>query len=162
MVTEANAAALQRLYSVRPQWTGVRSARDAVGLPGRTLLHAGPPFADPSRPSAPVLSSAVLCCLYEGWATSEENARQLIAERQVELAPAQSLGVVTPLAAVISPRTSLVEVADAHDPAHRTWSLLGSGAGPQIRFGTRDPAILDRLKWRDEILAPALAATLAQ
>jgi Protein of unknown function (DUF1116) len=161
MRIEANAAALQRLYAVRPQWTAIRSAGDAVGLPERKLLHAGPPFEDPSRPSAPVLSSAILCCLYEGWATSEEEAQQLIAGREVELAPAQSLGVVTPLAAVISPRTSLVEVADAHDPAHRAWSLLGSGAGPQIRFGTRNRAVLERLTWRDEILAPALAATLA-
>jgi hypothetical protein len=162
MNTEANAAALQRLHAISPQWTGIRPARDAVGLPERTLLHAGPPFRDPSRPSAPVLSSAILCCLHEGWASSEEDAQQLIAKRQVELAPAQSLGVVTPLAAVISPRTSLVEVADARDPAHRAWSLLGSGAGPQLRFGTRNRAVLERLKWRDEVLAPALAAKLKQ
>lgn len=162
MNTEANAAALQRLYAVSPQWTNVRSARDAVGLPERTLLHAGPPFADSSRPSAPVLSSAILCCLYEGWASSEEEAQRLIAERLVELLPAQSFGMVTPLAAVISPRASLVEVTDANDPAHRAWSLLGSGAGPQIRFGTRNHAVLERLRWRDEILAPALAARLAR
>ncbi len=158
----ANDAALQRLYAVRPQWQGVRSARDAVGLPDRTLLHAGPPFADPRAPSAPVLSSAVLCCLYEGWADTEAEAEALIASGAVTLASAQSFDVVTPLAAVISPRTALVEVADAGNPANRAWSLLGSGAGPQIRFGSRDPAVLARLGWRDDVLAPALAATLAR
>jgi hypothetical protein len=162
MNTAANTAALQRLYAVRPHWTAVRTARDAVDLPERTLLHAGPPFADPSLPSAPILSSAILCCLYEGWADSEEEAKRLIIERRVTLIPAQSLGVVTPLAAVISPRASLVEVTDTNDPAHRAWSLLGSGAGPQIRFGTCNPAILDRLKWRDDIRAPALSAALLQ
>jgi hypothetical protein len=162
MNTEANAAALHRLYAVRPQWRGVRSAREAVGLSGRTLLHAGPPFADPRRPSAPVLSSAVLSCVYEGWAASEEEAERSIAAGAVTLASAQSYSVVTPLAAVISPRTSLVEVVDAVDPEQRAWSLLGSGPGAQIRFGSRNPAILERMTWRDETLAPALAQALTR
>ena len=106
---------------------------------------------------APVLSSAVLCCLYEGWAASEQDAERLIATGRVKLVSAQSYGVVTPLAAVISGSTALVEVGD---PTGVAWSLLGSGAGPQLRFGSRDPAILDRMKWRDSILAPALDTAL--
>ncbi|WP_213877123.1 oxalurate catabolism protein HpxZ [Pseudomonas sp. dw_358] len=150
----ALAPALARLYAVRPMWTDVRSAAEAVGLAPMTLLHAGPPFADPCQPSAPVLSSAVLCCLYEGWARSESEAQGLIASGQVRLRPAQDLRVVTPLAAVISPATTLVEVRDG--VGARSWSLLGSGSGPQIRFGTRNPAVLDRLRWRDGRLAAVL------
>jgi hypothetical protein len=158
MTLPANDEALQRLYAVRPQWRAVRFAREAVGLPEFTLLHAGPPYADPCRPPAPVLSSAVLCCLYEGWASSEQEAEQLIAAGRVKLVSAQSYGVVTPLAAVISGRTALVEVGD---PTGAAWSLLGSGAGPQVRFGSRDPAILERMKWRDTVLAPALGKALS-
>jgi len=161
----ANHAALERLYAARPQWHSVRCARDAVRLPDRTLLHAGPPYSDPRQPSAPVLSSAVLCCLYEGWARTESEAEQLIANGTVKLVPAQSYGVVTPLAAVISPTTSLVEVSDAAAASgvmgRRAWSLLGSGAGAQIRFGSRDLAILARLAWRDTVLAPCLSEALA-
>jgi len=160
----ANHAALARLYATRPQWHSVNCARDAVGLPDHTLLHAGAPYADPREPSAPVLSSAVLCCLYEGWARTESEAEQLIANGTVKLVPAQSYGVVTPLAAVISPTTSLVEVSDAaasDQTARRAWSLLGSGAGAQIRFGSRDLAILARLAWRDTVLAPCLSEALA-
>ncbi len=111
-----------------------------------------------------MLSSAVLCCLYEGWARTESEAEQLIANGTVKLVPAQSYGVVTPLAAVISPTTSLVEVSDAAAPGatgRRAWSLLGSGAGAQIRFGSRDLAILARLAWRDTVLAPCLNEALA-
>jgi hypothetical protein len=104
-----------------------------------------------------VLSSAVLCCLHEGWAASERDAERLIATGRVKLVSAQSYGVVTPLAAVISGGTALVEVGD---PTGAAWSLLGSGAGPQLRFGSRDPAILHRMKWRDSILAPALDTAL--
>jgi uncharacterized protein DUF1116 len=77
----------------------------------------------------------------------------------VKLVSAQSYEVVTPLAAVISSGTALVEIADGDGNA--AWSLLGSGAGPQIRFGSRDPAVIERMKWRDKVLAPALAAALA-
>src|SRR4051812_1766451 len=110
----ANRNALARLCAVQPVWTAVRTAQEALGLPDSTLLHAGPPLDDPCRPPAPLLSSAVLCCLHEGWAKDESQAERLIASGRVALRPAQQYGAVTPLAAVISPRTALVEVADLH------------------------------------------------
>ncbi|MDB5729331.1 MAG: hypothetical protein JWQ00_2536, partial [Noviherbaspirillum sp.] len=159
----ANRRALDRLRAVRPAWTAVRNAGDALSLPSFTLLHAGPPLQNPRRPCPPLLSSAVLCCLYEGWASDEAQAEALIASGRVALRPAQQYGVVTPLAAMISPRTSLVEIADLEAPEQggRAWSLLGSGAGPQIRFGSRDAAILPRMRWRDTTLAAGLARALA-
>ncbi|GAA4340104.1 DUF1116 domain-containing protein [Pigmentiphaga soli] len=162
--TSVNRGAIARLTAVRPAWTAVRTAREALGLPDRTLLHAGPPFIDPRRPSAPVLSSAVLCCLYEGWAADAAEAERLIADGAVRLEPAQHYGAVAPLAAVFSPSTTLVEVTDlaADGESGRSWSLLGSGAGPQLRFGSRDPAILPRLAWRDGHLAGVLARVLAE
>jgi hypothetical protein len=144
----------------RPAWTGVRPARDALPLPPRTLLHAGPPFDDPRRPSAPVLSSAVLACVYEGWAREDVEAEALIRSGAVSLRPAVDLGVVAPLAEVVSPRTTLLEVRDPDRPACRAWSPLGSGAGPQMRFGTRDRAVLERHAWREGELADVLRACL--
>lgn len=162
-ISRANAAALARMHSVRPAWCAVRTAREALGLEGRVLLHAGPPLGDPARLPAPILSSAVLCCLYEGWATDEASAEALIEHGMVALRPAQDFGAVTPLAAVISPRSMLVEVCDlTADNPRRAWSLLGSGAGPQIRFGTRQPAVIERLAWRDEVLGPQLAQALSE
>lgn len=156
----ANARVLSRFCAVRPHWRAVRVAREALGLPDRTLLHAGPAYEDPTRPAPPVLSSAVLTCLHEGWADSEEHAEALIASDQVRLAPAQNYGLVLPLAAVAGPTTALVEIADAAGKGV-SWSLLGSGAGPQIRFGTRDKGILARLQWRDTVLAPRLHALVS-
>lgn len=160
--SQANLNALARLGKVRPAWTAVRTAREAVGLPEATLLHAGPPLDNPRQPPKPLLASAILCCLHEGWARDEAQAQRLIEEGRIALYPAQHYGAVTPLAAVISPSTSLVEVTDLNggEPARRAWSLLGSGAGPQIRFGSRNPEILPRLLWRDRVLAPALSAAL--
>ncbi|TDV33911.1 uncharacterized protein DUF1116 [Paraburkholderia caballeronis] len=160
----ANRAALARLHAVRPQWSAVVRARDAVGLPDFTLLHAGPPFEDPVGPPPPVLSSAVLACLHEGWASTEADAQRLIASGKVRLVDAQSYRVVVPLAAIVSPGTPLIEVTDAaapNDPRRRAWSMFGSGAGAQIRFGTREPAVLERLRWRDNVFVPLLSDVLA-
>jgi hypothetical protein len=157
----SNAAALHAMAAVRPLWTRVVAAREVVGRPARWLLHAGPPFRDPSRPSPTILNSAVLACLYEGWATTPDDAAAMIRNGAVALEPAQEHGVVLPLAAIASPRTTLVEVADAAAPDRRAWSLLPSGmAGPQIRFGTRESGVLERLTFRDDMLAPACSEAL--
>ncbi|SDH32302.1 Protein of unknown function [Pseudomonas flavescens] len=154
--------ALEKLYAVRPVWQRVVSAAEAIDLPDRTLLHAGPPFRLGQQPSAPILSSALLCCLHEGWADSEAAAQYLITSGEVRLESAQDFNVVTPLAAVISPSTTLVEVVDAVAINPRPcWSILGSGRGPQIRFGTRQQAVIERLAWRDGELARVLQTALA-
>lgn len=161
-IAAANAAVLGRLAAVHPLWTAVRPASEALGLTRRCLLHAGPPLAQLDHLPPPLHSSAVLACLYEGWAEDEATAEALLRSGEVALRPAQSAGAVTPLAAVISPRTALVEIADLspHNP-RRAWAPLGSGTGAQIRFGTRNRAVLPRLAWRDEVLAGFFLQVLA-
>lgn len=156
---DANQAALARIHTVRPQWSAVVKAGEALALPERTLLHAGPAFRESCAPSLPVLSSAILCCLYEGWAATEAEAEALISSGKVHLKPAQDFNAVTPLAAVISPSSVLVEISDAAGD-ERTWSLLSSGAGAQLRFGSRNLAVLERLKWRDTLLFAVLKQAL--
>ncbi|MHB1689742.1 MAG: YlbE family protein [Thiomonas sp.] len=120
-------------------------------------------MADLRRPSPPLLASAILACLYECWALDESDAEKAIASGRITLRPAQEWGAVTPLAAVISPRSALVEVSDlgcATGTAPRAWSLLSSGAGPQLRFGSLDRRVLERMAWRDGPLADCLAAWL--
>jgi hypothetical protein len=145
------------MAAVRPQWTAVKSARDALGLEGRTLLHAGPPLADPTRPPIPMLNAAVLSILHEGWARDPAAAERLLAGRMVRLEPSHTRSVATPLAAMVSPKTTLAEIAHGDS---RYYAYLGTGAGPQQRFGTRDPAILDRLAFRETVLAPGFTELL--
>ena len=145
------------MAAVRPQWTAVRDARSALGLEGRVLLHAGPPLADPARPPQPMLNSAVLSCLHEGWAKDETEAEKMLADGAVRLEPSFAHNVSTPLVAMVSPRTTLAEVADG---ARRYYSFLGTGAGAQQRFGSRDRAILDRLAFRERFLSQGFAELL--
>ena len=149
------------MAAVRPQWTAVKPAREALGLEGRTLLHAGPPLADPTRPPIPMLNAAVLSCLHEGWARNPEEAERLLASGAVRLEPSHTRSVATPLVAMVSPKTTLAEISDAAgNTQRRYYAFLGTGAGPQQRFGTRDPAILERLAFRETVLAPGFAELL--
>lgn len=142
-------------------WSGVRPAAEAVGLAPHTLLHAGPPFRDATAPSAVVLSSAVVCILHEGWAQSEAEAEALIRNGGVQLRPSLQYGVSIPLAGVISPSTALLEVRDRATGACY-WSLLHSGNGVEIRFGSRHEQLQERMRYRDRVLAPAFHARLQQ
>jgi hypothetical protein len=152
-----NIEPLATIAAVRPQWTAVREARAALGLEGRVLLHAGPPLADATRPPPPMRNAAVLSCLHEGWAKNEQEAERMLASGAVRLEPSYTRAVATPLAAVVSPRTTLAEIADG---GRRYFAYLGSGAGAQQRFGSRDPAILERLAFRETILAPGFSELL--
>jgi hypothetical protein len=62
---------------------------------------------------------------------------------------------------MVSPRTTLAEISDgAGSTEQRYYAFLGTGAGPQQRFGTRDTAILERLAFRETVLAPGFAELL--
>jgi hypothetical protein len=156
-MNEANQRALARIAAVRPQWTAVRDARSALGLEGRVLLHAGPPLRDPARLPPPMLNAAIVSCMHEGWAAGEEAAQSLLASGAVRLEPSFGRSVAIPLAAMVSPRTTLAEISDG---ALRYFAFLGTGAGPQQRFGGRDPAILERLAFREDVLSKGFAELL--
>jgi len=151
-----------RLVSVDPILRGLIPAATALGLTGRHILHAGPPLDAAEPIPVPILNAAVIACIYEGWADDEDMAERLVLSGAVELGAAQDHGVVTPLASVVSPSMPLQEVVDSHDPQRRAYSPLSSGAGPQLRFGARDPEIVERLRWRRETLAAAVSAALAE
>jgi hypothetical protein len=73
----------------------------------------------------------------------------MLASGAVRLEPSFTRSVAVPLAAMVSPRTTLAEIADGE---RRYFAFLGTGGGPQQRFGSADPAILQRLAFREEIL----------
>jgi hypothetical protein len=160
-MNDANARALECISSVRPQWVAVRNAGEALGLEGRTLLHAGPAFSshglDPARLPPPMKNAAVLSCLHEKWAAGEREAEELLASGALKMEPSYSRAVATPLVAMVSPSTTLAEIADGD---RRYFAFLGTGGGAQQRFGARDPAILERLAFRERVLAPGFAELL--
>lgn len=155
---EADAQALERLFAARPAWTGIASAKDAVGLDGRTLLHSGPPAE--AGHVIPTLNSAAVACVFEGWAESLEEGDALIESGEVTLAPAQERNVATPLAAVVSPSMQVLVMEDLAGVGQRAVAPLnggGTGGAPAARYGRKSAEALDLLRFLNETVAPAIA-----
>lgn len=153
---------LAALLAVQPQWTAVNSGAQALGLQAFELLHAGPPLENPRRPPPVLRSSIVMTCLNEGWAQSESEAEHLISRGRLQLSPAQDRACVTPLAAVVSAGTPLFVVRDAAAAGPALHAPVATVGGPDARMGGRDAGLLARLRHRDEVVAPALQALLAE
>ncbi len=156
-----NSTALERIVSVTPCWTGVHRAGDVLGLADRVLVHAGPAFSDPTRLPPPMLNSAVLSCMVEGWARDDADAERLIRSGGVKFEPSHTHRVSTPLVSMVTANTTVAEIRDTSSSSGRWYGFLGTGAGPQQRFGARDRAIIDRLAFRERELKPGFAALLA-
>ncbi len=157
--------AVERLLAVAPAWSGVRSAAEAVGLQGRTLLHCGPPAEPHNALVIPTLNSAAVACVFEGWADDLAQATAMIAAGEIMFAPAQDRGVATPMAAVVSPSMQMLELVDSNDPQRRACAPLnggGTGGGPAPRYGRKTQAALDLLKFLNHEVAPAIAPACAE
>jgi hypothetical protein len=58
---------------------------------------------------------------------------------------------------MVSPHTTLAEIADGEQ---RYYAFLGTGGGPQQRFGSRDPANSETIEFRETVLARGFAELL--
>lgn len=157
-IKAANTEALERLCRARPAWMGMSTGTEGLGLSGRTLLHSGPPIAWDRM--CPIMRGAVVCAIrYEGWAATAEDAERLAASGEIAFAPCHSRGAVAPMAGIISPTMPLIVVQDRANGT-TAWSFMGTGPGPQLRFGAHGPEALARLQWNRDVLAPAFQRVL--
>lgn len=151
----ADCAALRRMHAVRPVWRGVSLAQDVIAFPGRSILHAGPPVG-PAQVVEPIVNSAAMAILFEGWAKDVAAARDMLAYGEVKLLPAQDFRAMVPLAAVLSPNMAVQIVADATDPTNAAFSPLNGGMARAQRLGLSNPQVLTHLRWINGNLAAML------
>ena len=150
------------MLAVKPAWTAIAQARDAIGLAPRTLLHAGPPFDDVDDVVTPIVNSAILAAMYEGWAENFESARDLVLSGEISFEAAQDHATVTPLAAVVSPSMNVQVVEDLNDRSRKAYAPLNGGAGAAMRFGVCTQEVLDKVIWLNRRLAPVLEQGLSK
>ena len=158
LVAGANAEALSRLLAAQPLLVDVRPAGEALGLAARQLLHSGPPIAW-DRMCGPVRGAIVGAILFEGWASSPEEAQGLADSGAIDFAPCHDYAAVGPMAGVVSPSMPVVVVENSA-AGTRAHATLNEGLGKVLRFGAYDASVLDRLRWFRDVLGPTLSATL--
>ncbi len=154
-VEEANRLAMGRYESARPLLVGIGRAREVIpGLEDRMLLHAGPPITW-DRMSGPLRGAVMGAILYEGWASSPEQAQELASSGGVRYSPCHDHSSVGPMAGVVSPSMP-VFVVENKVHGNRAYCTLNEGLGKVLRYGAYGQEVLDRLKWMAEVLAPVL------
>jgi hypothetical protein len=157
----ANALAVGRLLSARPQLVGVRPARDVLGLEPGTFFHAGPPITW-ERASGPMRGALIGAMVFEGLASSPEEAeRRLASGDGITLDSCHHHRTVGPMAGVVSPSMWMFEVADA-EHGGTAYCSLNEGLGKVLRYGAYGTEVVERLRWMGEVLGPVLQATLAR
>lgn len=159
-IEQANTRVLELVQAATPMLVGIAPARDAIpGMGDDVLLHAGPPVAWPDVVE-PMRSAIVGALIFEGRARGPEEAVALMDRGLIRLSPAHHLGAVGPMAGIISPSMPVFVVRNTAF-GNEAYSTINEGLGKALRFGAFDDAVLARLRWMRDVLAPILADTLA-
>jgi hypothetical protein len=144
-IDRANADALARLTTGEAVLLDCHPAREALGLPERLVLHAGPPIAWTAM--CEPMKAAVLCAIrYEGWSTNDDAAAHLIEHQEVHLAPCHHWGAVGPMTGIIT-ASMPVFVVENRVYGNRGYATINEGLGKVLRFGANDLSVVTRLQW---------------
>ena len=158
-VTKANDTALERLQAARPRVTGIGRAGDLIeGMDKRTLLHAGPPI-EWADMSGPLRGAVIGAALYEELADSPDDAVAMAEAGDFNFVPCHERGAVGPMAGVVSASMPMWIVTN--DAAgNQAFCTLNEGLGKVLRYGAYDDAVIYRLTWMRDVLAPIMSSAL--
>ena len=157
-IDAANQRAFDILVNGEPVLVDCRPAREALELPDRVVLHAGPPLTL-DQASAP-MRAAILCAIrYEGWAANDDAAAELVLTGKVKLDPCHHHRAVGPMAGVT---TASMPVFIVENRAHgnRAHCTINEGLGKVLRYGANDASVVARLTWLATEAGPLFGAAL--
>jgi len=157
-IKTANRRALEWLVEAQPVLVDCLPAQQAMGLTGRTVLHAGPPLAW-ERVCATV-QAAILCAIrYEGWGSEDAGALELVQRGEVHIGPCHHMQAVGPMTGIITPSMPVFVVENrAH--GNRAHVTINEGLGKVLRFGANDGSVVERLRWLAREAGPILGAAI--
>lgn len=155
----ANETALSRLISAEAVLVDLLPAREALpDLTPTTILHAGPPITW-ERMCGAMRGGITGALLYERLAETPKEAEQLAASGRIQFAPCHSRGAVGPMAGILSPSMPVL-VVENKPAGTRGYATMNEGWGRTLRFGAFDEKVIERLRWMERVLGPALRAAI--
>ena len=159
-IEKANKKAVENMMEAEPVWVDVKLAREAIpGFKDDMLAHAGPPITW-ERASGPLKGAFIGALIYEGITDTPEQAEKILSRGDMVFKPDHELGIVGPMAGVVSPNMPVYIVKDKKF-GNMAYSNFNEGIGKVLRYGAFDEEVQNRLKWMKDELYPALK-TVAQ
>lgn len=151
----ANQRVMSIFNQAAPAIIDIQRARDVIpNMADNLILHAGPPIAW-ADVAGPMQGAIMGAAVYEGLAHDLETARVLLERGEIRIAPNHQHDAVAPMAGVISASMPVWVIEDALNHT-RAYSNLNEGPGAALRYGANSPAVIERLRWMQTVLAPRL------
>nr|WP_300006077.1 DUF1116 domain-containing protein [Tissierella sp.] len=158
-IDEANRAVIEKIVASAPVLLDVVPAKSVIKeLNAKALLHAGPPIKWENM-TDPVKGSCIGAALFEGWAETEEEARELLDSGEVAFMPCHSVNAVGPMGGITSGNMPVFVVEETNE-GNRAYCILNEGIGKVLRFGAYSQEVIDRLHWITDVLGPVLGKAL--
>lgn len=158
LIDRANAEAFDRLVNGVPVLVDCRPAWEALELPPRTVLHAGPPV-EWARMCEPMRAAVLGAVRYESWAANDDAATTLIERGDVRLEPCHHWRTVGPMTGIVT-ASMPVFVVENRGQGNRAHATINEGLGKVLRFGANDESVIARLRWLAGEAGPLLGAAL--
>ncbi len=156
---EANAESVRRVQAGKPTIVDIGIAQDVVpGMHKKLILHAGPPVKWEDM-SGPMRGAVMGGLIYEGLASTPEEAEKLAASGEIEFDPCHHHSAVGPMAGIMT-ASMPVWIMENAEFGNRAYCTLNEGLGKVLRYGANSQEVIDRLKWMADELAPVLRAAL--
>ncbi len=159
LVDAANAEALKRIKAGQPVLKRVRPAHEVLpGMTRTTINHAGPPVRWENM-CGPMRGAYIGAIKYEGLASTDAEAEALMASGAITYGPNHHQRCVGPMTGMISYSMPLFEVENTAF-GNTAYCTINEGVGKVMRFGANGPEVIERLRWLEREVAPALDAAL--
>lgn len=159
-IEKANQKVMEIILAGTPKLVGLDVARNVVpGMTEDTILHAGPPITW-DRMCGPMRGGILAGLVYEGRATTIEEAEKLASSGKIQYAPCHEHAAVGPMAGIVTPSMPVMIVRNEKF-GNVAYCTLNEGLGKVLRYGAFGDEVTKRLKWMETVLYPVLKAALA-
>jgi hypothetical protein len=104
--------------------------------------------------SGPMRGGIVGALIYEGLATTWQEAERLVTGGAVRFDPCHHHATVGPMAGATTASMPVL-VVENRTAGNRAYSTINEGLGKVLRYGAYAPDVIDRLRWFRDVVGPA-------
>jgi len=159
-INAANGEAARRMLESVPVWIDIRTAGEAVpGMRRHLILHAGPPISW-DRMCAPQRSAVCGAVVHEGLAGTLDEAADMVAAGEVDLAPCHQHQAVGSMCGVISFSMPVLVVRNKTFQNEAYCHIYEHPGREKLSYGTYNEQVAANLTWLQEVLAPTLGTVI--